>query len=165
MSTWTAAQEALIDPIERMFEREYPGKRCLFSSLPDPTEGGSGFADIAYIHSGPEQLHVVRLEATFDDCILDTKSGIHTMSWIESNYKWLALPLDEFRNGEELFGDMLMDLCKERGVGILCVQAQGTGLSAKVMLDAAHHKGRYIKEYDLTNPWKDSVRSPYRVVS
>lgn len=165
MSTWTPAQEALIDPIERMFDREYPGKRCMFSSLPESTEGGSGFADIAYIHSGPDQLHIVRLEATFDDCILDTKSGIHTMSFIESNYKWLALPLDELRAGEDLYGTMLMDLCKERGIGLICVQSQGTGLSAKVVLGATHHEGRFLTDYDLTNPWKDTVRSPYRVIS
>ena len=89
-------REDMLDPIERMFEREYSNKYNVFEELLTTTEGGSGLADLAYVQGSEKGLHVVRIEESYRDCLTNVNAGVHSLSKIESNYRWLAVPLHEF---------------------------------------------------------------------
>lgn len=161
----------MMEPIERMFEREYPNKYNIFEPLEDPTEGGSGLADIAYIQGNEKGLHVVRLEESYRDCLTNVNAGIHSLSKIDANFCWLAIPLNEFREGEETFGGLLERTCTQRGFGLIAVQQKGLGISAKVLVAPKKTEGSFLPLYgDLQAKWSEasrgrSTRGEYRVVS
>ena len=141
-------RDQVIEPIERMFEREYPSELGVFQVVREETEGGSGFAHFAYVEGLKRRLHVVRMEESYKDCITNVNAGVHTLGRIDANCRWLALPLHEFRDGDEELNGLLESVCASRGIGIITVQQKGLGVSAKVVLEAEPEEGRYVKGYE-----------------
>ena len=163
-------REDMLDPIERMFEREYSNKYNVFEELLTTTEGGSGLADLAYVQGSEKGLHVVRIEESYRDCLTNVNAGVHSLSKIESNYRWLAVPLHEFRDGEDAFNELLHKTCKRRGFGLIAVQQKGLGVSAKVLLEPSKTEGNFLPLYgDLRQKWLEArrgrtSRGEYRVI-
>ena len=161
----------MIEPIERMFEREYPNKYSLFTEVDKETDGGAGYVHLAYVQGSRKGLHVVRMEESYSKCLSDVHAGIHSLSNVEANYLWLALPLHEFRDGEDNLNDMLNQTCKDRGIGIIAVQQKGLGMSAKVLLEPNKNPGDFLPMYgDLKERWRRansgrSSQGEYRVVN
>ncbi len=147
------------EPIERMFEREYPSDLGVFQVVQEDTEGGSGYAHFAYVEGIKRRLHVVRMEETYRACITDVRAGVHVLSLIDANCRWLALPLHELRDGDEEMNGMLQTICETRGIGIITLQQKGLGVSAKVVLKPTEEEGRYVKLYDRLRDELDAGRS------
>ncbi len=164
-------RDEMIEPVERMFEREYPNKYALFEVVDEDTEGGNGYIDIAYVQGSQKGLHVVRMEESYKDCLTNVNAGIHSLGKVEANYLWLAVPLHEFRDGEDDFGDLLEATCKQRGIGIIAVQQKGLGMSAKVLLEPNKKDGNFLDLYgSLKERWREVSRGrtsqgEYRVVN
>lgn len=133
--------EEMLDPLERMFEREYPVQPLIRTFDPN------GAAHFAVVEPSSRNLHAVRIEGSYSDCIFDLDSGIHAAQDLKSNRRWIALPLDEFRDGEEEYRDVMMGQCKSRGVGIITIQQKGKGFSAKVILEADLVDGDYLESF------------------
>jgi hypothetical protein len=144
-------RDQVSEPIERMFEREYPSELGLFQVVEEETDGGSGFAHFAYVEGLKRRLHVVRMEESYKDCITNVNAGVHTLGRIDANCRWLALPLHEFRDGDEELNGLLESVCSSRGIGIITVQQKGLGVSAKVVLKAEPQEGRFVKHYERLN--------------
>lgn len=142
--------ESMVDPIERFFEREYPNPYGLVHEPPSEDSP----ADLVYLEKGEDGLHAVRFEEKYDTCIFDVSTGIHALGNMPANRHWIALPLDEFRDGEENFNGIMESQCRERGLGIITVQQKGRGLSAKVIVEPTIEEGKFLESYPrLKKKW------------
>lgn len=164
------ARDEMYEPIERMFEREFPGEFAVFEVIP-PARRAEHHIGLAYVQNRRESLHVVRLEESYVDCLFDVRHGIHRLGQAEGNFRWIGLPLGDFRDGEAQYNDMLIKLCRERGLGIITIQQKGLGVSAKVILDARRESGDALAHYPaLEARWtamtaESLVNDEFRVVS
>jgi hypothetical protein len=159
-SNTSFTREEMIEPIERMFEREYPTELGLFEVLEEETEGGDGNVDLVYIQGTRESLHSVRIEESYDSSVLDINRGMHSLHDVDANFVWIALPLYEFRDGEDLFNDVMMETCRERGYGIITVQTKGRGISAKFVLEADEIQGSFIESYGpIAEKWEEAKQT------
>ena len=149
--------DAMIDPIERLFEREFPTDYGIFVPHAKLTEedGKVTDVDLLYVAGSSKMLHAIKILSTYDTCLFDVQEGIHSMSRAQGNYLWIGLPLDEFREGEAQYNDILFETCDNRGVGILTVQPRGRGLSAKIISRPVKEEGDFIDSYDgLRDEWR-----------
>lgn len=160
MTDYSFDREDMAEPIERMFDREVGREHGMFDVIKDEeTEGGKGNIDLVYIGGDRQSLHSIRLETSFDNCLFDVQRGIHSLSSVEANYVWIALPLDEFRDGDEQYNGIMLETCKERGIGVITVQPKGRGVSAKVILEAEHKDGDHLDKYgELEQRWKEETK-------
>lgn len=153
-------RETMESPIERLFEREYPSA---YGTIHEPrkTKAGktdTGKVDMLYLEKTKQGLHAVRIENSYDDCMFDLNGGIHTLNGVAANRHWIALPLDHFRDNDEVYNGIMEKTCRERGIGILCVQPKGRGLSAKIIAVAEASKGDYIDRYPaLRVKWESLI--------
>ena len=149
--------EEMSEPIERLFEREFPSEFGIFDSDADLVKGNPRAAemDLLYLAGSTKHLHAIRLILTYDQCLFNVDQGLHSLSRARGNYLWIALPLDEFREGEAEFNDILETTCQERGVGVITVQPRGRGLSAKVIKKARRQEGDFLEDYKgLKTKWR-----------
>ena len=153
-------RESMESPIERLFEREFPSA---YGTIHEPRKTKAGTADpekvdMLYLEKTKGGLHAVRIENTYDDCMFDLSGGIHTLNEVAANRHWIALPLDEFRDNEEVYNGIMEETCRKRGIGILCVQPKGRGLSAKIIAVAEPVKGDFVEQYpSLKQKWDSLV--------
>lgn len=165
-------REDMIGAVQRMFERESGSGYGMFEVLDRETDGGKGNVDLIYAYGGENpDIHVVRTEDSYDSCLFDVNSGIHVLQNVEANERWIALPLPEFRDGEDQYNEVMKQECRERGVGIISVQKKGRGYSAKVLLESSKEEGNFLGDYgqDVVEKWQDHVAGEevvedYRVV-
>ncbi|RVU42796.1 hypothetical protein EA187_14905 [Lujinxingia sediminis] len=141
--------DAMVEPIERLFEREFPSTFDLFNDDPKLSDEGprSVPVDVVYVAGSVQKLHAIKLASSYDDCLFDVRSGLHAMSRATANYRWLALPLEALREGEAEYNDILLKTAGERGVGIITVQPRGRGLSAKIVVNANYEEGDFLDHY------------------
>lgn len=173
MTEESFSREDMMEPIERLFERETGRSNGLFSvlkdeeSLKDPTKGN---IDLVFLAEDRTSLHSVRLVTEFDTCLFDMDRGILSLDDVQANASWIALPLDEFRDGDDEYNGIMEETCAKRNIGIIVVQPKGRGISAKSLLDAPVVDGDYLEKYpDLKKKWRDDSRGvlvgdDYRVV-
>lgn len=173
MTEESFSREDMMEPIERLFERETGRNNGLFSVLKDevaqknPTEGN---VDLVFLAGDRTSLHSVRLVAEFDTCLFDMDGGILSLDDVQANASWIALPLDEFRQGDESYNGIMEETCAKRNIGIIVVQPKGRGISAKILLEAPLTAGDYLENYpELKKKWSDDTRGvlvgdDYRVV-
>lgn len=144
--------EDMKEAVERLFEREYPNPNGIVHYP------GSDVADLVYIERVEDGLHALRFEHNYNDCIFDLDSGIHAAQELPANLRWVVLPLDDFRDGEDEYNDVMTQQCKSRGVGIITVQPRGRGFSAKVILEAEVESGDFVEHWpDVAEKWEEVV--------
>lgn len=160
MTSYSFDREDMVEPIERMFEREVGREHGMFATIRDEeTEGGKGNIDLVYVAGDRRSLHVIRLETSFDNCLFDVQRGIHSLSDVEANFLWIALPLDEFRDGDEQYNGIMEETCNERGIGIISVQPKGRGVSAKIIKHAEKKEGDHLDKYgELETDWREETK-------
>ncbi len=150
--------DSMIEPIERLFEREYPTDYGIFvphAQLAEGEDDATG-VDLLYVAGSSKMLHSIKILSDYDTCLFDVQEGIHSMSQARGNYLWIGLPLDEFREGEAQYNDILEETCEDRGVGILTVQPRGRGLSAKIISRPEKLEGDFLESYDgLREEWRE----------
>lgn len=147
----------MIEPIERLLEREFPFEHALTHQPEFETK-----AHLFYVERA-NGIHAVRIEKTYSACIFDLGSGMHAAQDLTANRRWIALPLEEFRDGEDSYDEVMQRECKSRGIGIMTVQQKGRGLSAKIILPSEEQRGRFIEEYpELNERFEESTgRDPH----
>jgi hypothetical protein len=161
MTSYSFDREDMVEPIERMFDREVGREHGMFDVVRDEeTEGGKGNIDLVYVAGDRHSLHSIRIETSFDNCLFDVNRGIHSLSRVEANAVWIALPLDEFRDGDDEYNGIMRETCEERGIGIITIQPKGRGVSAKIILDAeVDESDDHLSKYgELDRRWKDDTK-------
>lgn len=133
--------EDMVEPLERLFEREFPVDPFISASPQDTA------AHFVFLEASSRLVHAVRIEKSYSDAIFDLHAGIHAAQDLAANQRWIALPLDEYRDGEEEYVNVMTQQCKSRGVGIITVQQKGKGLSAKVIAEPKLNEGDFVAEY------------------
>lgn len=167
--SYDISRQDMIEPVERMYEREYGNEHGMFQVLEDDSVE-DGNVDLVYIQGDSNHLHVIRIEETYDDCMFNTDRGLFTLRDVEANYLWIALPLYELREGEEQWNDRMKSECEKRGIGIITAQKKGRGVSAKVIQEPTQREGNFLSEYDeVQEEWeskaqKDQAPEGFRVV-
>ncbi|MFW5967847.1 MAG: hypothetical protein ACOCV2_10030 [Persicimonas sp.] len=171
-SNYAFDRDDMIEAIERMFEREVGRDHGMFDVFrEEDTAGGKGNVDVVYIAGDRHSLHSIRIEQSFDNCLFDVTGGIHSLSDVEANYVWIALPLDEFRDGDEEYNGIMRRTCEERGIGIITVQPKGRGVSAKIIVEADEKEGDHLSKYgELERRWREETKDvlvgdDYKVVN
>lgn len=154
MSELDLERDDMLEPIERLFEREFD---TTYGVPHEPGEGRD--SHFVYVEKELGGLHAVRFENSYEDCLFDLDKGMHAAQDMVANQRWVALPLDAYRDGEDEFGDVMMQQCKQRGIGIITVQAKGRGLSAKIILQPEIEEGSLIENYpELEDQWRSVAR-------
>lgn len=164
--------ESMLEPIERLFERDFPTDYAVLATQIPLTDHDGHFTkiDLAYIAGSAKSLHTVKVLATYDDCLFNVRGGIHAVSRAPGNFLWIALPLDELREGEAQYNSILEKTCQDRGVGIITVQPHGRGFSAKIIKNARRIEGDHLDEFEgLRARWnatknQDLVMDGFQVV-
>ncbi|MGQ9629050.1 MAG: hypothetical protein ACUVXI_01890 [bacterium] len=136
----------MLTPIKRFFERRYPlgreyreAMRRVFFSLARRYPR----ADIVYIGGRIDRIHAVKVEVSYDDCFA-FYHGVRQLRDYKANYRWLALPLDEYeRDGS----GRLRGECERRGFGILVVFPHSEGLLAQSVLEPEYKGGNFGRYY------------------
>lgn len=183
MSTESLTCQEMIEPLERFMERRAGSNPTAFSTefptaddppqaAPEGVDEGQSFGHLDLVHlvGDRQSLHLLRVVERFDTCLFDMERGLLSLSDVPANYAWIALPLDEFRLGEQEYGDIFADTCAERGIGIAVVQPRGKGLSGKSMVEPTARAGSFIRHHaDLAAKWRQTTRGylvgdDYRVV-
>lgn len=173
MTTAQLTREEMMEPIERLFEREIGGDFTLVDvhrASIDEQSHRDDIIDMLYLAGGRNALHSVRLESSFDTCIFDIDRGILSLRDMDANATWIALPLDELRQGDKEYSGIMEDTCVRRGIGIIGVHPKGRGISAKVIVDARFEEGDFLEHHPgLEDQWRDYahgllVGDGYRVV-
>jgi hypothetical protein len=161
MASYELSRQDMIEPIERMYEREYGAEFGMFETLEEENaDGDEGNVDLVYVHGDSENLHVIRIENSYDDCLFDINRGIHSMSDVQANSRWIALPLYELRDGEDKWNDRMKSECEQRGIGIITAQKKGRGVSAKVIMEPERQEGEFLQAYgDLQKKWHEYTRT------
>ena len=150
--------DAMIEPIERLFEREFPTDYGIFVPHAKLVENKRGVTDmdLLYVAGSSKMLHAIKILSTYDTCLFDVQQGIHSMSQAYGNLLWIGLPLNEFREGEAQYNDILAETCEDRGVGIITVQPRGRGLSAKIIKRPIEQDGDFLERYEgLRQEWRE----------
>lgn len=159
MSDYNITREEMVEPVERMYEREYGGDHGMFHVFREEgTDGEEGNIDLVYIQGDSQHLHVIRIEEDYDACMFNTDRGLFSLRDVDANYRWIALPLYELREGEEQWNDRLKSECKKRGIGVITAQKKGRGVSAKVVQESEQQDGNFLSEYgDLAEEWAEQA--------
>ncbi len=161
MSTWEHNREDMMEPIERLFERTYENKTTVFEDL----RASPKTADIAVVTGAKDALHVVRLEESWRDCVVDPNTGMMGVAHAPGNERWIALPMNSFREHESDYQDHLRESCERRGVGIILIRVQGLGLAATIELEPAHVDGEFLESYErVRQAWSAQRASAYDVI-
>ncbi len=151
--------DSMIEPIERLFEREYPTDYGIFvphAQLDEEYQDDLTGIDLLYVGGSSKMLHSIKILNNYDTCLFDVQEGVHAMNQAQGNLLWLGLPLKEFREGEAEYNDILAETCEDRGVGILTVQPRGRGLSAKIISRPEKEEGDFLDYYDgLREEWRE----------
>lgn len=149
--------DTMVEPIERFFEREFPNPIGSIYNLTFQQEAPI----LAYLEKGVNGLHLVRFEELYDDAIFSVFRGIHALSCLTANFRWIALPLDEFREGEDDFCKIMERETQRRGLGIIAVQQKGRGISAKVIVRPKLLSGNFLgQQSELYKQWRNIDRRP-----
>lgn len=170
MSTESLTCKDMLEPLERLMERRAPAGRTVFSTDQPPPSGAEARLDMLHIAGDRQALHLLRIVERFDTCLFDMDHGILSLGDVAANFVWIALPLEEFRDGEQAYRSILQDTCEERGIGIAVVQTRGKGLSAKSMVEPGARAGNFMKHHaGLEEKWRENTRGflvgdDYRVV-
>lgn len=157
----------MFEPIERLFEREFPSEFGLFDIVADlaTDHERTPKMDMLYLAGSTKHLHAIKLILTYDQCLFNVHQGLHSLSRARGNYLWIALPLDEFRDGEAKYREILEKTCQERGIGIITVQPRGRGLSAKIIKKARREQGEFLDDYEGLNArWRKLRQESSRVM-
>lgn len=159
MSDYNITREEMIKPVKRMYEREYGNDQGMFRAYQEKGEDGAeGNIDLVYVQGDSKQLHVIRLEESYDDCMFNTDRGLFSLRDVDANNRWIALPLYELREGEEEWNDRMKSECEKRGIGIITAQKKGRGVSAKVVQEPTRKEGNFLTEYgDLQDDWAEQT--------
>ena len=144
------SHDQMYEALERLFERHFDHRDSLMARRDD------GPPDLLYVEGTSRALHGVQIESSYDACILDINGGVHVADGMETNYRWIALPLHPFRDGERAFNGILESTCAERGIGLLCVYPRGRGYAAKIMARPDARRGRFLDAFpELESRWDE----------
>jgi hypothetical protein len=171
MSDYSFTTDDMLEPIQRLFEREYAKNLGMFEKVDDDLDDEFENVDALFIGGSRESLHAIDIHEDYDSCLFDISGGIHTLPDIEVNYRWIALSLDEFREGEEEHNGILKEEANSRGFGIITLQPKGRGISAKVIEEPTRSTGDYLEDYqELDARWNRFVEEApvvddYKVVN
>ncbi len=168
--SYEITRQDMIEPIQRMFEREHGDDYGLFEVV-EGERGDERLVDLVYIHGDSEHLHVVRLGGSYDNCVFDVQDGgLHVLRDVKANYRWIALPLYEFREGEEEHNSVMQQECKNRGIGVISAQKKGRGVSAKILIEPDSDEGEFLDQYpSARDEWRsytqeETAPEGYKVV-
>lgn len=150
------SHDELVDAVKRLFERHFEEDLGLFHDVSPQDADSLQLADFVYVDRSGD-LHLIQVHRSFDEAFFDLRTGLHALTGAEANAVWLAMPLDEYRSGNELFNERIEKCCRERGVGIVGVYRCGRGVSARVYVEPVHHNGRYLADHpELETAWQKS---------
>lgn len=157
MSSYNISRKEMIDPVKRMYEREYGSEHGMFHVL-EKEDDDDGSVTLTYIQGDSNHLHVIRIEDNYDDCMFNTDRGLFSLRDVDANYRWIALPLYALREGEEEWNDRMKDECEKRNIGIITAQKKGRGVSAKIIQAPMKEDGNYLSEYDeVQEEWEEKA--------
>lgn len=142
------SHDQMYEALERLFERHFDHRDSLVARR------DAGPPHLLYVEGTSRALHGVQIESSYDACILDINGGVHVADAMDTNFRWIALPLQHFRAGERTFNGILESTCADRGLGLLCVYPRGRGFAAKIVVRPDVRRGRFLNGFpELESRW------------
>ncbi len=158
--SYNISRKEMIEPVERMYEREYGSEHGMFHVLEEEGEDGEEAVTLTYIQGDSNHLHIIRIEDNYDDCMFNTDRGLFSLRDVDANYRWIALPLYALREGEEEWNDRMKSECDKRDIGIITAQKKGRGVSAKIIQTPDKKEGNFLSAYDkVQEEWEQKAES------
>jgi len=106
-------ESKLVKAIENYFLRNYDVSRM---TMAEATDLRFKRPDLLFIQARRDCLHVIEVESTISRAFSD-HHGFKQLSKYKGNYKWLALPYDEYLKAPERVDRE----CNRRGIGLILV--------------------------------------------
>ncbi len=106
----------MVKAIESYFINNYNVSRM---TKPEATDLRFKRADLLFIQARRDCIHAIEAEATLRKAFLKVH-GFRQLSRYKGNYKWLALPYDEYVKDP----DRIKSECERRGFGLILVSGR-----------------------------------------
>lgn len=139
------------DEIKRVisdyFHRHYRGITRM--TYPEATRFDLKRVDLMFVQGRRDRLHIVEAEPTLERCF-NPFHGFVQLSRLKGNYKWLAIPLDEFyRNPIRI-----EDECKRRGIGLIVVYGKRRTRRVREEIQPRYRRGNFLFHFpEACNEW------------
>ena len=108
-------EQTITEAVLRYFHRYWCDYGCMWH--PEPISRRSRRPDLLFLQTRRDLLHIIEAEPTLSRAFSKTH-GFAQLKRYKGNYKWLAIPRNEWGKDEEYH---LEDRCKATGVGLLTV--------------------------------------------
>ena len=137
--------EAVKEGVHRYFHREYEvaGAKSFCKECDAPEWHGR--PDLVFVQSRRDIIHVVEAKRLVEE----VEGGLDQLRRYPGNYKWLALPADEYHSGRGIASS-----CFAEGVGLLLISG-ASRFSGEAKRWPAYHEGDFLREYSKAHEaWK-----------
>ena len=108
-------EKTITEAVLRYFRRYWCDYGCMWH--PEPTSRRRRRPDLLFLQTRSNLLHIIEAEPTLSRAF-DKRHGFAQLKKYKGNYKWLAIPKQEWKINEE---DDLEKGCKSNGIGLLTV--------------------------------------------
>lgn len=131
-------ERTVVDGVNRWFRREFgAGQYCGECTLPNRHR-----ADLVYVQRA-DIIHVVEAKSSADDARVSR--AFEQLRSYPANYKWLALPLEEY----EASAGGIASACSDKGYGLFLVSGSHLRLSVEIRRQPVYHSGRFDNRWEL----------------
>lgn len=138
-------EKRMVRAIERHFMTKYDVSRM---TKPEATDLRFKRPDLLFIQARRDCLHAVEAESTLRKAFLKIH-GFRQLAKYKGNYKWLALPYDEYLKDPE----RVKKECERRGFGLILVSGKQR-LRVYEVIQPVYIQGDFLSHYPETeNEW------------
>lgn len=128
----------MIKAIERYFLRNYDVSRM---TKPEATDLRFKRPDLMFIQARRDCLHVFEAESTLTRAF-SKFHGFRQLAKYKGNYKWLALPFDEYKKDSE----RVSEKCERSGFGLVFVSG-AKRLRVREEIQPVYMQGDFLSYY------------------
>jgi hypothetical protein len=130
------SENTIIEAVDNWLQREFgSGYFC-----GECTVLGGGRADLVYVQRG-DVVHVVEAKTRTEQC----PHAFRQLTRYPANYKWLALPEEEY----ERHGEGIASACSDNEHGLLLVAGGPHHRIVKLRRRAGYQSGRFDSEWNF----------------
>jgi len=129
-------EQEVVDGAHSFLHRNYESGRKFYCSE-CYTHDLTGRADLIFVQSRRDILHVVEAKRRAND----VDSAIAQLGKYPANYKWIAIPADEYYSAEGVFSR-----CSETGIGLVLVSGESK-FRVELKLNPVYIPGDFLGRY------------------
>jgi len=133
-------EKTITQAVLRYFRRYYCDYGCMWH--PEPVSRRLKRPDLLFLQTRSDILHIIEAEPTLRRAF-SKRHGIAQLKKYRGNYKWLAIPKDEWEKDEEYKVD---NACRTVGIGLLTISGK-VRFHINEVIQPTYIVGDFLKYY------------------